>query len=162
MDRRRLLLVGTASLTTVLAGCSGDPGNGNGGGDGDGGGNGSGGNESGGNDSGDNESSDSQNAADAPQGENVLQNNGLEITEHEVTGEEFELSVDGIVENTTDETKDYVQVRVRAYDADGNQIDSYLDNTMDLQGGGTWAFSVAILEYEGFEDYDIQVSDSPF
>lgn len=163
MDRRRLLLIGTASLTTVLAGCSGNGGSGNGGGDGDGGGNGSsGGNESGGNESGDNGSPDSQNAANAPQGENVLENNGLEITEHEVTGEEFELSVDGIVENTTDETKDYVQVRVRAYDADGNQLDSYLDNTTDLQGGGTWSFSVAILEYEEFDDYDIQVSDSPF
>lgn len=79
-----------------------------------------------------------------------------------MAGEEFELSVDGIAENTTDETKDYDEVRVRAYDADGNQLDSYLDNTTDLQGGGTWSFSVAILEYEEFDDYDIQVSDSPF
>lgn len=168
MDRRRLLLAGTASLTTVLAGCSSDNGSGNGGGDGDGDGNGSSGgnesegNESGENESGGNESADSQNVANAPQGENVLENNGLEITEHEVAGEEFELSVDGIAENTTDETKDYVEVRVRAYDADGNQLDSYLDNTTDLQGGGTWSFSVAILEYEEFDDYDIQVSDSPF
>lgn len=168
MDRRRLLLAGTASLTTVLAGCSSNNGSGNGGGDGDGGGNGSssgnesGDNESGGNESGGNESADSQNAANAPQGENILENNGLEITEHEVVGEEFELSVDGIVENTTDETKDYVEVRVRAYDADGNQLDSYPDNTTDLQGDGTWLFSVAILEYEEFDDYDIQVSDSPF
>ena len=56
--------------------------------------------------------------------------------------------------------KDYVEVQVRAYDADGNQLDSYLDNTNDLQAGGTWAFSVPILDAEEFEEYDIAVTDS--
>lgn len=66
------------------------------------------------------------------------------------------------VENTTDSEVGYVQVRVRGYDTDGNQLDSYLNNTQDLSAGGTWAFSVPILDAEDFEDYDIQVSDSAF
>ena len=101
-------------------------------------------------------------AANAEQGEDVLENQGLVIEEHEYSEDEFSGSVEGIVENTTDEQKDYVEVRVRAYDADGNQLDNYLDNTTDLQAGGTWAFEVMILDYEDMEEYDIQVSDSPF
>lgn len=103
-----------------------------------------------------------QDPANAAKGEDVEEYNGLVIQEHEVTGSEFDLSVDGIVENTSDKQKDYVEVRVRGYDSDGNQLDSYRDNTTDLQSGGTWKFSVMILDYEEFEEYDIQVSDSPF
>lgn len=83
------------------------------------------------------------------------------IQEHEFVEDDFSGSVEGIVENTTDEVKDYIQVQVRAYDADGNQLDSYLDNTTDLQAGGTWAFEVMILDYEEMEEYDIAVTDTP-
>ena len=90
----------------------------------------------------------------------MLENAGLVINEHEYTEDEFSGYVEGIVENTTDSVKDYVQVQVRAYDADGNQLDSYLDNTTDLQAGGTWAFEVMIIDYEDMEEYDIGVTDS--
>lgn len=83
------------------------------------------------------------------------------IQEHEFVEDDYSGAVEGIVENMTDEVKDYVQVQVRAYDADGNQLDSYLDNTTDLQAGGTWKFEVPILDYEEMEEYDIAVTDTP-
>lgn len=73
------------------------------------------------------------------------------------------MRINGIVENTRDESTDHVEVRVRVYDSDGNQFDSYLDNTTDLQAGGSWKFSVYILDEEDeIGDYDIQVKDNPF
>lgn len=167
MDRRFYLLASATSLSAFLAGCSGE-----GGDDGsdDSGGNGDGnesnsGNESEGNENeSENDSSEeeTQNTADVPQGEDVLENAGLVIQEHELVEGDYEANVEGIVENTTDEEKGYVEVRVRGYDADGNQLDSYLDNTQDLAGGGTWAFAVPIFDYEDLEEYDIQVNDQPF
>lgn len=36
-------------------------------------------------------------------------------------------------------------------------------DTTDLQAGGTWKFSVYILDEEAeIDDYDIQVKDNPF
>ena len=173
INRRTLLTTVGAGSMLALAGCSGD-------GSGDGGSSDGGGSENGSNttsendsnttsengtssnDSGqaENDSEETQDVAQRGAGENVLENAGLVIREHEVVEGDYDVAVEGIVENTTDEVKDYVEVQVRAYDADGNQLDSYLDNTTNLQAGGTWKFSVSILDYEEMEEYDIAVTDS--
>lgn len=94
-------------------------------------------------------------------GEDILENAGLVIQEDKLVEEdEFNTYIEGIVENTTDEAKDYVEVQARVYDADGNQLDSYIDNTNNLQAGGTWAFEVMVLDPEEMEEYDIAVTDT--
>lgn len=91
----------------------------------------------------------------------------IEIVEHEYVVEEDEyfeeVYVEGVVRNNADVMADYVQVTVRVYDSDGNQLDSYIDNTSDLAGGGTWSFEVMILDdSEDVDDYDIAVEDIRF
>ena len=109
---------------------------------------------------------DEEEPAEAEEGEDVTEVDGLVINEHEYVPPEDDFgspTVEGIVENTRDEDLDYVEVRVRVYDEDGNQLDNYLTNTTDLAAGGTWAFEVMILDDdEDIDDYDIQVNDSPF
>ena len=89
---------------------------------------------------------------------------GLEIVEHEFYEEDFEAGVEGTVENTGDESIDYVEVRVEFYDDEGVRIEDGIDNTEDLDGGEQWRFDVVYLgdDPEAVEDYDIEVSDSPF
>lgn len=100
-------------------------------------------------------------------GENALEFEALEITDHELVVEtgEFrdEVAVEGIVENTGDEPYDYVEVGVRVYDAEGRQLDRYVANTTALDGGVEWAFEVAVLEdADDIDDYDIAVTGSQY
>jgi hypothetical protein len=172
MQRRTYLLTAGTTTMALLAGCSGssDETGGDGGEEsntdesGSDSKNDSSSDDSGGDGESEGESEDEGNPAEeAAKGEDVLENAGLVIQEHElVVEDEFNAYIEGIVENTTDKTKDYVEVRVRGYDSDGNQLDSYFTNTTDLQGGGTWAFEVMILDPEDIDEYDIQVTDSPF
>lgn len=169
MKRRQYLFtVGTATAAfSFLAGCTGA--------EGDTGGNGEPSTASEGeNESGEEtetetetEAEEETDPAQAAKGENIEEYKGLQITEHELVneGDEYfdDMRINGIVENTRDESLDYVEVRARVYDSDGNQLDSYFDNTTDLQAGGSWKFSVYILDEEAeIGDYDIQVKDTPF
>jgi hypothetical protein len=52
--------------------------------------------------------------------------------------------------------------RARTYNADGQQLNNHLANTTDLDAGAEWAFSAHVTSADDGEDYDIQVSDSPF
>ena len=112
---------------------------------------------------------------DEPEYENGESSNGgengddepqLEILEHELVIERNlidDVRVEGVVENKGDEMLSYVEVRVRVYDEDDNQLDRYFTNTSDLDAGRTWAFEVMILEdADDVADYDIAVTDSPF
>lgn len=100
---------------------------------------------------------------DVPQGEDLLEYDGLEITEHEFVDEENP-TVRGIVMNNRDEQVEYVDVAVRFYDDGGNLLVSSFTSTTDLPSGTEWAFEVIVTaEHEGdIESYDIRVSDSPF
>ena len=89
----------------------------------------------------------------------------VEIVEHEMVIEEGEFHdevyVEGIVENNSGERLNYAVVTVRVYDEDGNQLESYIDNTTDLDDGRTWAFEVMIFEdAEDIDSYDIAVEDT--
>lgn len=92
---------------------------------------------------------------------------GLELLEDELVVEETdygskEVYIRGVVKNNSDSIQDYVQVKARIYNADGQQLDSYMDNTTDLAGGAEWPFEIMVMEDpEEVDDYDISVSDSP-
>ncbi|MDQ2052884.1 FxLYD domain-containing protein [Natronolimnohabitans sp. A-GB9] len=143
MNRRKFILGSGAVLTTTLAGCSGDESDyeeGNGGDNG---------NDENGGDNGD----------DAEPTED-----DIVITEHEMIIEEGDfmddITVEGVVENNGEEMANYLEVTARVYDEDGNQLDSYIDNTNDLDAGGSWAFEIMVLEdAEDVDDYDIAVED---
>lgn len=66
--------------------------------------------------------------------------------------------IEGIVENTGEERVEYVEVRARIYDTDGNQLGRYLDSSHDLAAGSTWSFDIIVLEDpENIGSYDIAV-----
>lgn len=115
-----------------------------------------------GNGNGDTDSEENGDEDDSPDEDKLV------IREHELViedeGEPLEsVTVEGIVENNSDEQASYVEVSVRVFDADGNQLDSYIANTTDLDGGSTWAFEVMIFEdSEDIDDYDIAVEDITF
>ena len=107
------------------------------------------------------EESETQDEDDGPSEEDI------EIVEHEMVIDEGDfmddIYVEGIVSNNADTMASYVQVTVRVYDGDGNQLDSYIDNTSDLAADTTWAFEVVIVEdAEDIDDYDIAVEDIRF
>jgi len=103
---------------------------------------------------------------DVSVGDEQLEDGALEITEHEFVVEEGILggvTVEGIVENTGDESYDSVEVLVTVYDEEGNQLDQYFDITSDLSGGDSWQFEVVPLEEAGeIAEYDIAVEGTQF
>lgn len=111
---------------------------------------------------------DPENVENREEGEDVLEFGDLAIIEHEEELEEREyggdrLHITGVVENRDDEKYDSVFVGVRAYNEEGHQLDQYLDSTSDLQGGGTWAFEVTILEdADEVSEWDIGVWGSQY
>ncbi len=52
----------------------------------------------------------------------------------------------GTVKNNTDKEYSYVQVEINLYDDSGAQVGSTLDNTNNLEPGGTWKFKAVIME----------------
>lgn len=84
----------------------------------------------------------------------------LSLVEHEFVFEEgFQGStVQGTVENEGDGRIEMAEARVRVYDEEGAMLGRYLDSVGDLDGGGSWGFSVVLLESpEDVAEYDIAV-----
>jgi hypothetical protein len=138
MDRRAYLSLGVGAMAAI-AGCSDETDfeEGNTGGNGNG---------------------DSDSSGDS--------DDALEILEHELVRENAgsaseTVSVEGRAENVGDQQLSYVEVRARFYNEAGDQLDSSLDNTNDLDPGTTWAFEIqhfAIGEDAAeVADYDIGV-----
>lgn len=90
--------------------------------------------------------------------------NSLTITKHEFVLKDGYLgpTVQGIVRNTGENRIKLAEVRVRVFNASGNQLGRYLAVTGDLNGGATWKFQVVILESPADIDrYDITVLGTP-
>jgi hypothetical protein len=88
----------------------------------------------------------------------------IELLEHELVIDDgqtwTDVYVEGLVANNADSVVSYVEVTVRVYDSDGNQLDRYIDNTTELAPNTNWAFQVSIREDpDSFEEYDIAVGD---
>lgn len=90
----------------------------------------------------------------------------LEILEHELVRENQgsrseKVTVEGRAENTSDRQLSYVEVRARFYNEQGDQIETSLDNTNDLDAGQTWAFEIMFPGFgedaRAVADYDIGV-----
>ena len=53
--------------------------------------------------------------------------------------------IEGYVKNNTDKDYSYVQIEFTAYDAEGNTIDSCIDNNSGLEANGRWKFKAMCL-----------------
>ncbi len=88
----------------------------------------------------------------------------LSITDHEFSfeGGYTGSTVQGTVENASDDRIDTAEVRVRVYNGDGQQLGMYIASTTDLDGGSTWSFQVIVLDSPAdIADYDIAVVGLP-
>jgi hypothetical protein len=71
-------------------------------------------------------------------------------------------TVQGTAENTGDDRIQLVEVRVRVYNDEGEQIGRYLDVAGDLNPDTSWAFEVILLESPAdIADYDIALVGTP-
>lgn len=141
MDRRKFMLSGGAVLTTTIAGCSG------------------------GSSDDDYESGSGDDGGNGDDGDEEL----AEITEHSFHEEQGDYSddvwVEGTVVNNDDDLLDYVEVSVRAFNEDGQQIDSFMTNTSDLAGGAEWPFEVEMgyaVDYGEVDEYEIALDFSQY
>lgn len=91
----------------------------------------------------------------------------VEIVEHELVVEQggysTERYVEGIIANNAETEASYIEVVVRTYDSDGNQLESYSDSTTNLAANTNWSFSVDLYTAtDDFDDYDISIRDVSF
>ncbi|THE66573.1 hypothetical protein D8Y22_00085 [Salinadaptatus halalkaliphilus] len=96
--------------------------------------------------------------------ESVTPLEALTIVDHEFVLEDgFNgPTVQGTVENTGDDRIQFVELRVRLYDADDAQLGRYLDTTGDLEGSDEWSFEVILLESPAdIASYDVTVLGTP-
>jgi len=63
------------------------------------------------------------------------------VREHEGTDEET-VAVEGVIERIDDREVTYLEVRVRFYDSDGEQLDSTIEQVDDITEGDRWEFRV--------------------
>lgn len=96
--------------------------------------------------------------------EGVTPLDSLTIAEHQFVLEDGYLgpTVQGLVRNTGENRIKLAEVRVRVFNANGNQIGRYLATTGDLDGGAAWEFQVVILKPPtAIAEYDIAVLGTP-
>ncbi|WP_440766178.1 FxLYD domain-containing protein [Natronorubrum sp. DTA7] len=96
--------------------------------------------------------------------EGVTPLEAISLTDHEFVFEDDYRgsTVQGTVENTGDDRIELVEVRVRVYNDDGEQIGRYLASTGDLDADVTWEFQVVLLKSpQDLADYDITALGTP-
>lgn len=96
--------------------------------------------------------------------DNVATLDGLSLEEHKFVLEDGYLgsTVQGVVENTSDQRVRIAEVRVRVYNDSDEQIGRYLASTGDLNAGERWGFTVILLKPPtAIASYDIAVLGSP-
>ena len=54
-------------------------------------------------------------------------------------------NITGVIKNLSPDSYRYVEVNINLYDANGNQVESTLANTNNLEANGTWNFSAPVL-----------------
>lgn len=67
------------------------------------------------------------------------------VREHEGTEDES-VAVEGVIERTSDEEITYLEVRVRFFDADGEPLDTTIEQVPDIDDGDRWEFAVVFPE----------------
>lgn len=110
------------------------------------------------------ETAAAQAAASTQVNQNVSAMDDLEIADHAFAYEDGYTgsTVQGVVENTGNGRMDTVEVRVRVYNSDGQQLGRYVASTGDLAGGSAWSFQVILLESPAdIASYDVAVLGLP-
>lgn len=89
-----------------------------------------------------------EDAADVPETDTAPEADdaAYAITDVQMTGDDYSVTISGTFTNSSDAEVSYVQVSYRLLDADGAQIGTAYANTNNLPAGGTWKF-----EAMGFE-----------
>jgi len=67
--------------------------------------------------------------------------------------------VDGIVRNNSGRQYAYVQIEFVAYDAQGRQVDSTLDNTTSLDAHTEWRFRAIFFRSHGRDIHTVKFAD---
>lgn len=61
--------------------------------------------------------------------------------------------IEGTIQNNTDKSYSYVEVRFNLYDADGNQLGTAIDNINNLEPNATWKYKAIGLTTEKVHSY---------
>ena len=67
-----------------------------------------------------------------------------------------------VVENTSGEMQDYIQVKAEFYDENNTRIDEWFANATDVEDGERVELTITTTEDEKPADYDLEASTSPF
>lgn len=70
----------------------------------------------------------------------------LEVSDLNMTTNDFSTTITGKVTNNTDKTYSYVQVTFSLYDSEGALLGTALANVTNLEGGGVWKFEAIGIE----------------
>ena len=87
-----------------------------------------------------------QEGTDADAGADSADQQAYAISDVQMTGDDYSVTISGTFTNNSDAEVSYVQVSYRLLDAEGAQIGTAYANTNNLPAGGTWKF-----EAMGFE-----------
>ena len=87
-----------------------------------------------------------QEGTDVDAGTDSADQQAYAISDVQMTGDDYSVTISGTFTNNSDTEVSYVQVSYRLLDAEGAQIGTAYANTNNLPAGGTWKF-----EAMGFE-----------
>ena len=87
-----------------------------------------------------------QEGTDADAGADSADQQAYAISDVQMTGDEFSVTISGTFTNNSDAEVSYVQVSYRLLDAEGAQIGTAYANTNNLPAGGTWKFEALGVE----------------
>lgn len=78
--------------------------------------------------------------------ENEPEKEDLEVSELEMTTDDFSTKITGKLTNNTDKTYSYVQLTFSLYDSEDALLGTALANVNNLEGGGVWKFEAIGIE----------------
>lgn len=76
------------------------------------------------------------------------------VIEHSTSKDGYWTYIIGTIKNNTNKDYSYVQVEINLYDAEGNLVNSTLDNINNLEANGTWKFKA--ITTDDFSTYKIK------
>ena len=90
---------------------------------------------------------------------NSVQNNNAKqekftVIEHSTSNDGYWTYIVGTIKNNTNKNYSYVQIEINLYDAEGNLVNSTLDNINNLEANGTWKFKA--ITTDDFSTYKIK------
>jgi hypothetical protein len=91
----------------------------------------------------------------------ALEEDQLEILDHDIEYQRYMVYVTGTAKNTGSERISHGSIKVKFYDADGNLVGNGMDMVSDLDAGETWKFKATAFDTDGeIESYKIGVGSS--